>query len=307
MKRNLLAFSFVLLTIFCMVSDVSGIGISPARWPNNLPEYDCSFDSSLTYSLMRPSTRRYSQFSISNPAGLSGTITGCSASGGIEYLSDGSMIIDWQSNELLSLSSITASINVTSPEAWACPAEPGGDTYMADLVWHKEMVETDSGIIPTLWTVSQIAFYRNYAPKAYLQSSATTGLTANLGLQFEDKKSSWFSKYIDRDYNGTNPWFAYNIDWDGDGQTDQSGTAIFDEEPVPDSKYPSLFRWTSGIQVSTLSLEHVFSDPGNYLTMLYLTDGTETTTLQIPVNVTPEPATLALFGLGGLFLRKRKS
>ncbi len=305
MKKELLAFNFILLTTLCMVSDVSGIGISPARATYDITEYNCSFNSTIGYTLVRPSTR-YSSFIASDSLGLTGTVVGCSASDGIEYLEDGSMIIDWQSSELSSLESITATMNFQSPQVWDCPAEPGGNAYLADLVRHSEMVDTGSGIVATLSAVSQVSLWRNYAPRTYLQSSATTGLTVSLGLEFEDKSSSWWSRYVDRDYYG-NPFFSYDIDWDGDGQTDQSGSATFDEEPVPHDKYPSLSTWTSGIQTSTLSLEHVFSDSGNYLTTLYLTDGTETTSLQIPVNVVPEPATLALVGLGGLFLRKRKS
>ena len=68
MKKNLLVFSFVLLTVLSMVSDVSGIGISPARWTNDLLDIDPSFDSGMTYSLGRPSTR-YSEFTVYNEIG----------------------------------------------------------------------------------------------------------------------------------------------------------------------------------------------------------------------------------------------
>ena len=297
MKRILLVFSFALLAIFCMVSDVSGIGISPARWTNDLLDIDCSFNSGMTYSLVRPSTR-YSQFSIHNPAGLNGTITGSSASSGIEYVNNSTLMIDWESDALSSADSITASIHVQSPESWACPVEPGG-YVLADLVRHTEMVDTGSGITAALSAVSEISLWRNYAPRAYLQSSATTGLAVDLGLQFEDKSTSWWA------HSSEYPWFSYEIDWDGDGLLDLSGTATFDEEPLPHSKYPSLSTWTSGIQISEQSIEHVFSGPGDYLTTLYITDGKETTILQIPIYVTPEPATIALLGLGGLLLRKR--
>lgn len=304
MKKNLLAFSFVLLTVLCMVSDVSGIGISPARATFDITEYNPSFNSNIGYTLSRPGTR-YSGFSVSNSSGLIGTIIGSSASSGIEYLADGSMIIDWQSSELSSLGSITTTMNFQSPESWEPPVEPGG-ALITDLVRYSEMIDIDSGIGGIAAVVSQISFWRNYASRVYLQSSAITGLSVNLGLQFEDKSTSWWSRYADRDYYG-NPFFSYDIDWDGDGQTDQSGTVTFDEEPVPDSKYPTLFRWTSGIQISTVSLEHVFAEPGDYIATLYITDSIETTSLQIPLTVIPEPATLALFGFGGLFLRKRKS
>ena len=307
MKKNSLVFSFMLIAILAINSNVKGIGISPARWPNGLLEFNCSFNSNMGYTLYRPSSRRYSIFSVSDAAGMTGTITGFSTSSGVEYQNNKSILIDWQSEELMSLSSITASINIQSPTSWDCPAEPGGSRYLADLVCHNEAFESGSGIVAGVAAVSQIAFHRNYAPRTYLQSLSTSELAVNLGLQFEDKKTSWFSKYIDRDYNGTNPWFAYGIDWDGDGQTDQSGTAIFDEEPVPHSKYPNIFTWTSGIQVSTIALGHIYNSAGNYTATITLSDAMETTTLEIPIEVVPEPATLALLGLGGLFLRKHKT
>jgi hypothetical protein len=178
----------------------------------------------------------------------------------------------------------------------------GGHIYITGLVRHSEAFESGSGIVAGVVAVSQIAFYRNYAPKVYFQSSETTGLTVNPGIQFEDKRTSWWSRYAYGDYYG-NPWFLYDIDWDGDGQTAHSGAVTFDEELVFDSQH-NVYRQASGIQTSTLPLEYIFSDSGDYLTTLYITDGMETTTMQIPVNVLQEPATLALLGFGGLFLRK---
>ena len=300
MKKKTSPVLLTLVITFCMASQVQAIGISPARWTADLLEYNCTFNSNIGYTLTRPSSRRYSIFSVSDAAGMTGTVTEFSASGGVEYQNDKSILIDWQSEELMSLNSITASINIQSPTSWDCPAEPGGGRYLADLVCHSEAFESDSGIVAGVATISQIAFYRNYAPRTYLQSSATTRLSVNLSLQIEDKHEIWWAN------NPEFAWFSYEIDWDNDGIIDQSGNATLDEEAVFQN---NLYRWTSGIQISTLDLEHVYETGGNYTAMISVTDlgyvSGETTTFQIPVNVIPEPATIALLGLGGILLRKR--
>jgi len=303
-KKCKILCSAIVSLAFCAMN-IYGIGISPARWTNDVREYNCNFNENKTYTLYRPSTHQYSLFTVNDIAGLTGFLTGCSASSGIEYLNDKTLLIDWESEELSSLSTITASVHIQSPLSWDCPAEPGGDVYMDNMVSHSEAAQSGSGISAIVNVVSQIALYRNYAPRTHLQNMTTEGLTATLDLQFEDKQSSWWSPYADRDCYG-NPFFSYDIDWDGDGQTDQSGTSTLDEEPGPDPQYPTHFRWTSGIQMSTIELDHVFETAGMYTAMITVNDSKETTTLEIPISVVPEPGTLALLGLGGLFLRKRR-
>jgi len=301
MKRNLFVFSFVLLTIFCMVSDVSGIGISPARRTFDIFE-NGGLDTEISYFLFPPQ-ERYSALQPLSPAGLNATVTGCSTSAGIEYLQDGSMLIDWDTAVKSSwdgVEGIWAYVDISTPDNWVNPAVAGGGRYMTDMVRHIEIEDPSGGIHAIAAAISQLAMYRNYAPRAYLQSSATTELAVNLGLQFEDKHETWWAN------NPEFAWFRYEIDWDNDGVIDQSGNATLDEEAVLQD---NLYRWTSGIQISTLDLEHVYETGGNYTAMISVTDlgyvSGETTTFQIPVNVTPEPTTLALLGFGGLFLRKR--
>jgi|GEM_PF-5466659 len=289
---------------FC-ATHAYAIGISPGRWTNDLYEYDCSFDADNTYTLIRPSSRRYSQFTVFDVAGMTGSLAGCSASSGIEYIDDKSILIDWESEELASLGDITASIHVQSSHSWDCPVEPGGDVYVDSLVNHMEIPESSDGIGGFLSCVSQLALWRNYAPRVYLQDMATENLTAQLVWQLEDKQASWFSQSAEA------VWFGYEIDWDGDGVTDQSGTTTFDEEPVPHWKYPTCSTWTSGTQISTLALDHVYAAGGDYMANITVRDfynnHSETTSMQIPISVVPEPATFALLGLGGLLLRKRQS
>ncbi len=296
---------YVLAVMAFMVSHVEAIGISPGRWPSDITEYNSQFNSSMGYTLIRPGTR-YSLFTVYDAAGLTGIITGCSASNSFEYLDDKSILIDWESPELASVGTITASIQMQSPIPWDCPAEPGGGVYITDLVRHSDVIQTGSGISAGVAAISEVALWRNYAPKIHLldsQNIAEVGQSANFAIQFDDKMPSWFSRYSDRDYNG-GPWLSYSVDWDSDGVVDFNGTATWDEEPEYDSYY-KIYRWTSGIQTSTLSLDHIYNQAGDYITTIKVWDGLESTIIEIPINVVPEPATLLLLTLGGLFLRRR--
>jgi hypothetical protein len=309
MKRKIMIVAVVFLMTDFLIQQASAIGISPARTTRDLLEYNCAFNSSIGYTLTRPSSARYSMFSVYDAAGMNGTITGCSASNSFEYIDNKNILIDWQSNELLSVSTTTAAINIQSPQSWNCPAVPGEGSYMADLVRHSEVVNVGSGISVGVAAVSQISLWRNYAPKAYAlnyQDSITHGQSANFVFQFADKQTSWVSSYIDRNSNG-GPWLSYSIDWEGDGVADITGSGIFDEDPIPYPKFPVFWMWTSGIQLSTISLDHIYASSGDYTATVKVWDSIESTTLEIPIHVVPEPATLLLFGLGGLFLRKYKS
>ena len=313
MKKVWIFGCLILLNI--QVSSVYGIGISPGRWTVDMQEFG-SFDSNISYKLVRPSTR-YSSFNVSNPVGLNGilteikTQTGISFSSGIEYLGNNHAVIDWESEELASLNNITAYVNVQSSDLSAVTVEPGTN-FIDELVRHSGMLDPVTGIGATAAVVSQISIWRNYAPRIYLQDALIMGQSANLNLQFEDSSTSWWSENPDQ------PFFSYEIDWEGDGIFDQNGTAGFDEEPIPHSKYPSLSTWTSGIQTSLLSIEHVYDIPGKYTATINVSDirlnFIETASLQIPINTTPvpEPTTILLLGAGlagltGVRFRRKKN
>lgn len=290
-----------------LVQQVSAIGISPTRSTFDLLEYNCTFNSNISYTLNRPSSTRYSMFTVYDAAGMTGSITGCSASNSCQYINNKNILIDWQSAELASTSHITATINVQSPQFWDCPAVPGGDVFMPDLVRHSDASVSGSGISIGVAAVSQLALYRNYAPRPYVTSYQDTlniGQSGNFVFRLEDKQFVWFSPYPDKNYNG-GPWLSYSIDWEGDGIIDTIGNTTFDKNPVPYPGYPGLWKWTSGIQASTIALNHIYNAAGDYSAIVKVWDARESTTLGVPVHVIPEPTTILLIGLGGIFMRKK--
>jgi len=179
---------------------------------------------------------------------------------------------------------------------------------MVDFVRHSDVISNGSGISAGVAAVSQISLWRNYAPKIYAvnyQDSIAPGQTANFVFQFDDKQTPWVSRYKDRNYNG-GPWLSYSIDWEGDGVIDITGSATFDETPIPWPQQPRFWMWTDGIQTSTLYLDHIYDISGNYNAVVKVWDSIESTTLEVPIHVIPEPATLLLLGLGGMFSRRLK-
>jgi len=277
------------------VSQVCALGISPGRWTDVLPEH-VTGDTVLGKAVTLFQDGPFSEVRLLDPAGIDVFFHNNLPTG--TYLAnENALVVDWAQ---VGTSTLNLPYNVSIPNGWIAPNGLGTHSMLEGLI-HLQLADpSQGGIGALLGAVQQFSIYQNYAPRASLQNLATTELAVDLGLQFEDKSSSWWA------YSTEHPWFSYGIDWDGDGSIDQTGTATFDEEPVPDSQHPTLSRWTSGIQTSTLQLDHLYDAAGNYTATLTLSDSTETTTLQIPVEIIPEPVTVALLGLGGFFLRKRK-
>ena len=301
-ERSIVGLMLPSLLVLCagISHDAYGVGISPARWSVDVTENSPGVSGSTTYNLTRGGTR-YSSFRVTSTAGLQGTVTGFSASAGVESAGSSAILIDW---DTVGAQNMSVYLTVSSPDPWSCPAEPGGSVYYDSLVTHADVPDPTAGIVGVAAVVSQMALYRNYAPRTTVLSRPETvsaGQTLVLDLEFEDKASAWFNK----DPNRT--WFTYHVDWDGGGIPDESGGVPFDESPVPDSRYPSLSTWTSGVQTSTLSLNHAYLDTGDWMASVTVVDvGGETTSLQIPIAVVPEPMCCTMVGFALQAIARRR-
>jgi len=295
MKKTSVLFILAFIT-FYMGAETLAIGISPARRTFDISEFDCTFNSNLGYTLTRPDTR-YSLFTVYNKGGLTGTITSCSASNSIEYIDDNNILIDWESNELNSVGSITSWVSVKSPSSWDCQAVPGGGSYMFDLVRHSDVIETSSGVGAGVAVISQLSLWRNYALRGTV-SGIQESYQLNQAVLFDVGVVDYyvgqgFLKWFD---------FSYTIDWESDGIIDQTLTGIRMTDDLGQTAGDAI---STGFKYKDLNFEHLYSNGGEYLITLNLHDSIETTTLQIPVHVTPEPTTLFLLGMGSLFMRKK--
>ena len=287
-QKNVLWLTCVtLLTVGIVVPTAYGIGISPGRNTFAVAE-NGGLDANLTYWLYPPQGQ-YSSFSALAPMGLNTAITGFSSTAGIEYRDDGSVLIDWDTaGRPLSIS---AYVNVSSPDNWQCPIDPGYKS-MDDLVWYSEGFDS-----ATLGVISQIALIRNYALKGNvtgLQDSYPANTPVQFGLEVTDYTS--YEIFLSRNK------FAWSVDWESDGIVDaiQSDIQMIGEFG-PTEQYEAY----SGFGYKDLDFAHSYSEPGSYLVTLNLTDGMETTTLQIPIEVVPEPASLSLLAVAGIALLRR--
>lgn len=289
MEKKLLLMFSCFIVVACFASPQAyGIGISPGRNTFDVAE-NGGLDANLTYWLYPPQGQ-YSTFNALNPMGLNAAISGFSSTEGIEYLSDGSAVIDWDIAGRPS--SISAYVNVSSPDNWQCPIEPGYKSTEG-LVWHSEGFGS-----ATMRIISEIALIRNYALRGNvtsLQESYPANDPVQFGLEVMDYTS--YGVFLSRNR------FAWSIDWESDGVIDESQTGI---QMIGEFGPTEQYEVYSGFEYMNLDFDHTYSGPGSYLVTLNLTDNMETTTLQIPIEVIPEPATLSILVLSSLFLLKRK-
>lgn len=292
MKNYRLIMIQLFIIVSCLTNQSYGLGISPGRTTFMLPENSNEIESEVEY-LLFPGQERYSVFKTLAPLGLNVANTGCDITTGVEYLPDGSMQIDW---DIVTSEIVRAYVEVSSPDDWQHPAEPGGNTYYDELVQYYEHLGSDPISVINM-SVSQIAIRRNYALRTVISDLQESYITNNpVQFQLEVTDYASYETYLDSFR------IAYEIDWESDGLVDEShsGLLMTGEQGQTDP-----FDRCTGYKYKWLDFEHTFDVPGEYIISINLSDRWETTPLQVPIHVIPEPMTLILLGFGCLFLNRK--
>lgn len=288
--------SYKLIVIFifvsCSVSQVCAIGISPGRWTNTLPEYvigDTVLEKAVTLYQDGP----YSEVRLLDPIGMDAFFNDDLPTG-TSLANENSLVVDWAQ---VGSSTLNLSYNVLIPDGWTSPTGPGGDRNLPWGLIHQQIADpSQAGIGAILGAVQQFSIYQNYAIRGNvveLQDSYSANTPVQFGLEVKDYAS--YAMYLERFR------IAWSVDWESDGIIDESQSGIQMIGELGETNPSDL---VTGFKYKNLDFEHAYSEPGDYLATLYLADSVETTTMQIPINVIPEPATIVLFGLGALFIKK---
>lgn len=291
----------VLFVVMVLPSYTLALGISPARWTMDFPEY--TTDTTVrggAVTLFQDGP--FSSVDLLDPHGLDLSFRDLPT--GTSLFNENTLVVDWAQ---VGVDTLVVPYNVSFPEDWVAPNGPGSNS-MFDILWHSQIADPNQGgtIIVILRVALQLSVWQNYAPRVHVEellNSVDVGQLASVTLRLEDKSSSWWSE------NPNQHWFSYEMDWDGDGLIDDIGTTSFDEAPTPHWKYPTLSAWTSGIQTGTQELNHIYDAAGSYTARLTIQDTgfvIESTTLDIPIEVTPEPTTITLLALGGAALASKR-
>lgn len=284
-----------ILTCFIFSKKIEAVGISPGRrtygLQNNLVN---GWDTQIEYWLYEPSERQYSTFSIS---GSLGPLYDIHAD--INPNNQSQILIDWA---LIDTNSTSAFVNLHLDPGWLIPDGPGHQLLIRDAVRHAEADPDGGGIGAISSVVSQLYLYQNYAPD--LQISAPENILVNEEWPLNVNVTDFHDAPNFRTNNAQS--FSYQIDWDGDGEFDESLTGLpyYNEfgEIVDDFNL-------SGFASGEFSVVKTFSDAGNHSVVLSVSDSMDSTTIEIPVNVAvPIPSAILLFssGLAGLLGLKRK-
>ncbi len=303
MKKVMITATLIFLS--CIVSQSYALGVSPGRWTSVLPEHvvgDSIQEKTVTLYQDGP----FSEVRLLNPDGLNASFTS-NLPTGTSLANENTLVVDWSQ---VGTNTLTLTYNVSISDGWTAPDGPGTRCILDGLV-HQQLADpSQAGIIPILGVIQQFSIVQTYEPRVCIEdlsSSVAIGQSATVVMQLEDKNYKWWG------VGSNHQWFSYEVDWDGDGLVDESGTTTFDEGPS--STISGIVSvWTSGIQTSTLALEHIYDTPGSYAASVTIAglpgDGDlgfsdETVNVVLPIEVVPEPTTLCLLGLGVLLIKKR--
>lgn len=307
MRKNVQLILITGVFVVLLVSQANGIGISPGRWTAELPEH-VTGNTILEKAVTLYQDGPFSEVRLLDPDGLDAFFYNDLPTGA-SLFNENTLVVDWAQ---VGTSTLNLPYKVSIPDGWTVPDGPGTKNMSWGLV-HQQLADpSQGGVGGIVGAVQQFAIIQSYEPRVYvenLSSSVAVGQMATVDLLLEDKNYAWFSM------NSDHQWFSYEIDWDGDGSVDDSGTTAFDEAPFPYPQFLSLSQWISGIQTSSLALDHVYDVAGSYMASITIGElrgsevfygFNESTSLIIPIEVTPEPATLSILALSSFVLLKCK-
>lgn len=293
MKHKVLAKMIIIyMSIFLLISffaqTIYAIGISPGRQMLIIPyNLDNGWDYQIEYWLYAPSERQYSTFSVS---GELQSIYDIHA--GISPNNESHKLIDWDS---INANTTSVFMDLHLDPGWLISGGPGHQLFIRDAVRHIEADPEGGGIGGIASVASQLVFYQNYVPELQIAAQEDIGINEVWQLDVMVKDFHNAPHYLALPARR----FSYQIDWNGDGQFDESSSGLpYYNELGEIVDYRNLSGWAHG----EFSITNTFSTPGSHSIYLSVSDSIDTTTIEIPINVVgqpvPIPSTILLFSFG---------
>jgi len=302
---------FLTIVFFQSIPTALGIGISPGRMTRSIPEYHDSVVYQLWYSLIEPTTLQYSRFTtLGSQYGLNDIVTGWSSATGVTRVDDTTIIIDWSLVERntrmggLEGRATDAYVELTVPIDWTTPSGPGY-SWIGHGGMHIEIPEPSPGIGGVAAVVTQYSFYQNFAAQCQLSTPIKSEYVIDEIVELDVLVSDFIgfqARAID--------WgrFSYRVEWDqeGLGCDEASGLILYDSNGLGEGDNDML---SPGGLNGAFTVANSYDTPGDYIIAIAVSNDDDTTILNIPVTVVPEPVTMSLLGvcLGSLaFVHRRR-